>query len=107
MNEVRSDINVLAVTSLVLGILGFVALPVVGAAGAIVTGEIAKRQILRSGDAGLACARWGTILGALWFVLALTLFVLLSSSATHGPTWILAAGVAVAVLVALVMRRRA
>ena len=79
MREAAPDLNVLAVVSLVLGILGFVALPFVGAAGAIVTGEIAKGQIRRSGQAGLACARWGGILGALWFVLVLSAVVILST----------------------------
>jgi hypothetical protein len=105
MGRANYDLNVLAVVSLVLGILGFVALPVVGAAGAIVTGEIAKRQILRSGEAGLACARWGGILGALWFVLMLSAIVAFSSVAAHAPIWFIVAGVGVSLFVFLMLRR--
>ena len=71
MRAIDPDLNVLAVASLVLGILGYVALPFVAPAAAIITGEIAKRQIARTGQAGFACARWGGILGALWFLLVL------------------------------------
>jgi len=64
--------NPLAVTSLVLGILSYLVLPVIGALGAIVTGHIARSQIRRSagsqsGD-GMAVA--GLILGYAHFVLA-------------------------------------
>jgi hypothetical protein len=106
MGRANPDLNVLAVVSLVLGILGFVALPVVGAAGAIVTGEVAKRQILRSGAAGLACAQWGAILGALWFLLALIAVAVFNPVLAHGPTWIIVAAMAVGMVVVLVLRRR-
>jgi hypothetical protein len=105
MQRANPDLNVLAVVSLVLGILGFVALPFIGAAGAIVTGEIAKRQILRSGEAGFACARWGALLGALWFLLMLCAVVLFSP-VVHGSTWTIFAAVGVALVVVLVSRRR-
>jgi hypothetical protein len=72
------DVNPLAVASLVLGILGFVALPVLGAAFAIVLGEVAKRQIARSGQSGSAVATAGRILGAVWFVVALGSIVVFS-----------------------------
>jgi hypothetical protein len=66
-----ADVNVFAVASLVLGILGFVELPFAGAVLAMVLGWVARRQIAVSGDTGLRLARAGSILGASWFVVAL------------------------------------
>jgi hypothetical protein len=66
------DLNPLAVASFVLALLGYVGVaPVVGPALGIVFGEVAKRQIARSGQAGFRLARAGGILGAAWFVLVL------------------------------------
>jgi hypothetical protein len=68
--------------------------------------EIAKRQILRSGEAGLACARWGAILDALWFTLVLIAIVVFNPLLAHGPTWIIIAAVGVSLFLVLMLRRR-
>jgi Domain of unknown function (DUF4190) len=73
-----ADLNPAALASFVLAILGFVALPLVGPVLAIVLGEVAMRQIAHTGQAGLAVAKAGTILGASWFVLVLGTIVLFS-----------------------------
>lgn len=72
----RADLNPAALASFVFAILGFVALPFLGPLLAIVLGEVAMRQIARSGQVGFAIAKAGTILGAAWFVLALAGIVL-------------------------------
>ena len=100
------DLNVLAVVSLVLGILGFVALPGLGAAGAIVTGEVARRQIARSGQTGMACAHWGRILGALWFVLALTAILVFNPTLPHLAALGIALVVGAGLLLILTLGRR-
>jgi hypothetical protein len=66
-----ADLNPFAVASLVFGILGFVALPFVGAVLALGFGWLARRQIAATGDLGLGVARAGSILGGVWFILAL------------------------------------
>jgi hypothetical protein len=70
-----ADLNPLAVASLVFGILGFVALPLVGAVLALGFGWLARRQIAATGDLGLGVARAGSILGGVWFILALILLL--------------------------------
>jgi len=77
--QLRSaDLNPAALASFVLAILGFVALPLLGPLLAIILGEVAIRQIRRTGQAGFAIAKAGTILGAAWFVLVLGAIVILS-----------------------------
>ncbi|HWN62290.1 MAG TPA: DUF4190 domain-containing protein, partial [Streptosporangiaceae bacterium] len=70
-----ADLNPFAVASLVFGILGFVALPLVGAVLALGFGWLARRQIAATGDLGLGVARAGSILGGVWFILALILLL--------------------------------
>ncbi len=72
-----SDLNPFAVASLVFGILGFVALPFVGAVLALGFGWVARRQIAATGDLGSGVARAGSILGAAWFILAMILWLVL------------------------------
>jgi len=74
-----ADLNPAALASFVLGILGFVALPFLAPLLAIVLGEVAMRQIARTGQAGFAIAKAGTILGAVWFVVVLASIVLFST----------------------------
>lgn len=83
-SENRPATHVLAITSLVLAILGLVpVLPFVGSIGAIITGVIARREIQARPElhAGDGLARAGIILGwvgiALIFLacLALVLFL--------------------------------
>ncbi|PPF43964.1 hypothetical protein C5B85_12195 [Pseudoclavibacter sp. AY1F1] len=62
--------NVLAVVSLVGGIIGFNVI-------AVICGHVAMRQIRRTGERGMALAIIGTILGYL-ALLALVFFVLLA-----------------------------
>lgn len=78
MQRGTSDLNPAALASFIFAILGFVALPLLGPALAIVLGEVGMRQIARTGQSGLAIARAGTILGAAWFVLVLGAIVLFS-----------------------------
>lgn len=78
MRRSTAELSPLALASFVMAILGFVVLPVVGAALAIVLGEMARRRISKTGEAGFAIATAGTILGALWFVLVLTAVLAMS-----------------------------
>ena len=72
MQQRTADVNPVAVASFVLALLGYVGVAVVvGPALGIVLGEVAKRQIARTNQAGIGLARWGAILGAAWFVLVL------------------------------------
>ena len=79
----NADLNPFAVASLVFGILGFVALPLVGAVLAMGFGWLARRQIAATGDLGLGVARAGSILGGVWFILAL-IFVLIVWNSRRG-----------------------
>ena len=78
MQQRSADLNPAALASFVLAILGFVALPLLGPLLAIILGEVAMRQIRRTGQAGFAIAKAGTILGAGWFVLVLGAIVIFS-----------------------------
>jgi hypothetical protein len=69
--------NPFAVASLVFGILGFVALPLIGAVLALTFGWVARRQIAVTGDLGFGVARAGSILGGVWFILAMVLWLVL------------------------------
>lgn len=55
----------LAVISLVAGIISFFILPLVGAIVAVVTGNMAKKEIYQSRGrmTGLGMAKWGLVLG--------------------------------------------
>jgi hypothetical protein len=55
----------LAVISLIAGIASYFIVPVLGAIAAVITGGMAKKEILNSGGAigGLGMAKWGVILG--------------------------------------------
>jgi hypothetical protein len=55
--------NILAVVSLVAGILCWVLVPVAGALVAIIAGHIARGQIRRTGESGKGLALIGIILG--------------------------------------------
>lgn len=63
----------LAVISLISGIASYFILPVLGAIAAVITGGMAKKEILNSAGAlgGLGMAKWGVILG--WINIALGL----------------------------------
>jgi hypothetical protein len=79
MQQRTADVNPLAVASFVLALLGYVGVAAfVGPALGIVLGEVSKRQIARTGQAGLGLARAGTMLGAAWFVLMLGILVVFS-----------------------------
>lgn len=65
MQQRTADVNPVAVASFVLALLGYVGVAVVmGPALGIVLGEVAKRRIARTGQAGLGLAKWGAILEA-------------------------------------------
>ncbi|HKF75649.1 MAG TPA: DUF4190 domain-containing protein [Candidatus Dormibacteraeota bacterium] len=79
MRTRAADLNVAALAAVVLAVLGWVGvLPVVGPALGIVLGEVARRQIARTGEAGSGIARAARILGAAWFVLAALALLLFS-----------------------------
>lgn len=71
----------LAIVSLVLGILGLTAiLPVIGPIGAVITGNIARREIAQNPQefSGENLAKAGRVLG--WVGIALTVILLLVGS---------------------------
>jgi Domain of unknown function (DUF4190) len=79
MQQRTTDVNTFAVAGFVLALLGYVGVAAfVGPALGIVFGEVAKRQIARTGQAGLGLARAGAILGAAWYVLVLGAIVVFS-----------------------------
>lgn len=55
----------LAVVSLVMGIAGYLGVPLIGAIAAIITGNLAKKEIQANPETltGEEMARWGMILG--------------------------------------------
>ena len=55
----------MAVVSLVLGIASYFVIPLLGAIGAIITGNLARKEIRQNLGTltGLGMARWGMILG--------------------------------------------
>jgi hypothetical protein len=61
--------NTLAVVSLAAGISAFFVTHFIGAAVAIVTGHMARREIRETGEAGGGFARAGLVLGYLYFAL--------------------------------------
>ncbi len=66
--------NALAITSLTVGIIGSLVLPVVGPILAIVFGAIALTQIRQSGQPGRNLAKWGLGLGI--FSLSMTIIAI-------------------------------
>lgn len=71
--------NALAVTSLVLGIVGLFLIPFIGSIGAVITGHIARKQIRERGEGGDGMAVGGLVTGYLGAVgyLLLGLLVLI------------------------------
>jgi Domain of unknown function (DUF4190) len=69
--------NTLAIVSLVVGIASYVALPIVGAIAAIVTGHVARGQIRRTGEGGSGFALAGLILGYAHLVIAVIVIALI------------------------------
>ena len=57
--------STMAVISLIAGIASFFIVPVLGAIAAVITGGMAKKEILNSSGTigGLGMAKWGVILG--------------------------------------------
>jgi len=55
----------MAIISLIAGIASFFIVPLLGAIAAIITGNMAKKEINQSGGrlSGLGMAKWGVILG--------------------------------------------
>ncbi len=72
--------NTLAVTSLVLGIVGLVVIPFLGSIAAVVTGHIARRQIRERGEGGDGLAIGGLVTGylgaAFWLLIGLFFLVI-------------------------------
>lgn len=74
--------NVLAIISLIAGILGWTLLPLVGSLGAIITGHMARGQIRREPDRydgnGLAIGGlilgWGSVIIAILSIIVIVLF---------------------------------
>lgn len=102
---VRPATHTLAIVSLVLAILGLFppVLPLVGPIAAVITGAIARREILARPDlySGEGTARAGVILGwvgiglavaaCLLIVLSLTFFTISSSGGTMGTPIVITA----------------
>jgi hypothetical protein len=61
--------NTLAVVSLAAGVSAFFVTHFIGAAVAIVTGYMARREIRETGEGGAALAKAGLILGYVYFAL--------------------------------------
>lgn len=90
MNMAASQTSITAVLSLVFGILTWIALPLVGAVVAVVTGHVARGEIRRAQGAldgdGMAIA--GLILG--WAQLLLCVLALLAFLLFFGGLAVLA-----------------
>lgn len=79
----------LAVVSLVLGIASYFVVPLLGAIAAIITGNLAKKEIQQNPEAlsGEGLARWGMILGWINITMSiigicLTVFIVIMSLLT-------------------------
>lgn len=68
--------NTLALISLVCGILCWVALPVVGAIAAVITGHLARHEIRQTGEEGGGLALIGMISGYVHLALGLLILIL-------------------------------
>lgn len=82
MNTVQKETSVLAVVSLVAGILGWTLLPLLGSIGAVICGHMARSEIRRNPDTktgdGFAVAGlilgWSSIIIGLLVLAAIVLF---------------------------------
>ena len=79
--------NTLAVISLVFGILGWTALPLIGGIVAIITGHIARKEIRQSGgvEEGDGLATAGIVLG--WVSIATGLLFIMLAFLLFVGTW--------------------
>lgn len=71
----RVETNGFAVASLITGVLGLTALPLIGAVLALLFGYRARREIANSGESGEGLATAGVILG--WVGVGLAALILL------------------------------
>ncbi len=83
--------NTLAVTSLVLGIVGLVVIPFLGSIAAVITGHMARKQIRERGEGGDGLAVGGLVTGylggAFWLVIgAIFLIIPIMFVATSATT---------------------
>ncbi len=69
--------NTLAIVSLACGVLCWVALPLVGAVAAVVTGHMARREIRRTGEDGDFFALIGMISGYVHLALGVVVILIL------------------------------
>src|SRR3984893_7706178 len=69
--------NTLAWVSLISGIVSWVAVPVIGAIVAVITGHMAKREIRRTGEQGDTLATVGLVLGYLHLAVVLIIIGIL------------------------------
>ena len=95
-NEAPAPTRTLSLTSLMMGILGWIFLPVVGGIIAVITGHLAKKEIRQSdgllGGDGLATA--GLVLGYANLVLGLCgCLVLLLVPALFAGIWSFGQGI--------------
>jgi hypothetical protein len=74
----------IAITSLVLGIIGILVFPLVLAQAAVVLGIVGVRRVRRSGDQGFALAVAGIVLGALGTLFVVAFVGLFASLAWWG-----------------------
>ena len=69
--------NTLAIVSLACGVLCWVALPLIGAVAAVVTGHMARREIQQSGEDGDSFALIGMISGYVHLALVAVVILIL------------------------------
>jgi hypothetical protein len=69
--------NTLALVSLISGIVSWFALPVIGGVVAVVTGHMARAEIRRTGEEGVAFATVGLVLGYLHLAVVLLVVAIL------------------------------
>jgi large-conductance mechanosensitive channel len=70
--------NTLAWVSLISGIVSWVAVPVIGAIVAVITGHMAKREIRRTGEQGDTLATVGLVLGYLHLAVVAIILVIVA-----------------------------
>lgn len=82
--------NTLAVVALISGIAGYVVIPFIGHLVAVITGHMAKKQILQTGEQGSGMATAGLVLGYIGLALSVVgiFFVVIALLAVGtGPTY--------------------
>jgi hypothetical protein len=82
-----AKMSILALISLMLSLSGFTFLPLIGSAGGIITGNLARKEILQAplDYSGHGLAKAGVILG--WIGLSLCVSILLVGMIVFAPVF--------------------